>query len=86
MVRSNVSAVLRLTVSSTFVDCWTGRSGRLLAIQNTTSVDAGDAIGIGKVGSVAHQPAGRDKFGQTVDRRHTKACCEGSKLVELTIR
>src|SRR5215469_13542452 len=59
--------------------------GWLLAFQNTTSVDADNAIGVGKIRSVTHQPAGRDKLGQSMDRRHTKACREGSEVIELTV-
>src|SRR5215469_13631954 len=59
--------------------------GWLLAFQNTSSVDADNAIGVGKVRSVTHQPAGRDKLGQSMDRRHTKACREGSEVIELTV-
>src|SRR6516225_1343561 len=38
--------------------------GRLLAVEDSTSIDADEAIGVGKVRSVAHQPTGRDKLTQ----------------------
>src|SRR5215469_12117067 len=59
--------------------------GWLLAVEDSTSIHADEAIGVGKVRSVAHQPTGRDKRSQGMDRRHTKACRESSKLTQLTI-
>ena len=59
--------------------------GWLLAVEDSTSIDADEAIGVGKVRSVAHQPTGRDKLTQGVDRRHTNACRKRSKLTQLTI-
>jgi hypothetical protein len=40
--------------SSTFVDCWTGKSAAL-AFENPAGIDAGLTIGVPKIGSVAHQ-------------------------------
>ena len=59
--------------------------GWILAVEDSTSIDADEAIGVGKIRSVAHQPAERDKLAQCMDRRHTKACRERSKLIQLTI-
>ena len=37
-------AVLRLMISSIFVDCWTGRVGRLFPFENTSGVNAGETV------------------------------------------
>ena len=59
--------------------------GWLLAVEDSTSIHADEAIGVGKVRSVAHQPTGRGKLTQGMDRRHIKAGRERSKLIQLTI-
>jgi hypothetical protein len=50
-------AVLRLTISSTFVDWITGKSARLLAFENTAGVEANQTVNFRKTGSIACEAA-----------------------------
>jgi hypothetical protein len=47
--------------------------GRLLALENAAAVDAHQAVHVGKIASVAHQAAGRDKLALVGNRRHRVA-------------
>src|SRR5262245_47601836 len=59
---------------------------RFFAIENTTSIDPGLTIGIGKVGSIAHQTAGFGKFVPLIDRRHRMTCRQHDKLLTPAIK
>ena len=67
--------------SSTFVDCWTGRSAGLVALENPTSVDADVTVCIGKTGAVAHQSAGRGELAPLIDRRYRMARRQSDELI-----
>src|SRR5215471_19117436 len=58
--------------------------GRLLALENPTDIGADQAIGIGKIGSVAHQAAGRDELAQKVNSGNRMTRCQGDELVAPT--
>jgi len=52
--RPSTLAVLRLIISSTLVDCWTGRSAGFSPFENPTRVDTGRTVCIGKTAPVTH--------------------------------
>jgi hypothetical protein len=58
---------------------------RLRAFDNSTDVNAGSAIRIGRTASVAHQTAHLDEFAQIVDREHRVARRESDKLTALAV-
>ena len=66
-------AVLRLMTSSNLVGCMTGRSAGFSPLRIAAGIDAGLTIRIGNARSIAHQPAGRGKFAQRIDRGHRMA-------------
>src|SRR5262245_55731418 len=49
---------------------------RLLALEYSAGIDAGLAVRIGYARSVAHQPAGLDRFAPGIDRSHRVACSQ----------
>jgi hypothetical protein len=46
---------LRLMISSTFVDCCTGKSARLFALENPADIDTGPMIRVPDAAAVTHQ-------------------------------
>src|ERR1700730_1749119 len=48
--------------------------GGVLALENAAGIIASEAIGVGDVGSVAHQPASHYSFAPWVDRGNRVAC------------
>ena len=78
-LRPSALAAFRLITSSTFVDCWTGRSG-LLTFENAADIDAREAITGRKANSVAHQATSGDKLAHFRNCRKRMACRECAKL------
>ena len=57
-VNPSALAVLRLRISSTFVDCTTGRSGRLLAFEKAPGVETGQTVRLRNAASEPSDTAG----------------------------
>ena len=51
--RPSAFAVLRLTISSAFVDCWTGRSAAFSPL-GTAAIDPSQTVRVGNISSIAH--------------------------------
>src|SRR5215204_3248692 len=71
--RPSALAVLRLRISSTFVDCTTGRSAGFSPLRIRPGVDADLTVGVRKAASVANQAAGCGELAKLVDRGHRMA-------------
>jgi hypothetical protein len=55
--------------------------GRLVTLENPSGVDTSLTISIGEAGSIGDQPARRNVFAPTVDRRHRVLRGERNDLV-----
>src|SRR5262245_1559062 len=55
--------------------------GRFFTLEDLADVSASLAIGIRKVGSVAHQTAGCGEVPQIMDRGNRMACCERDEWI-----
>ena len=81
MVMPSALAVLRLMTSSTFVDCWTGRSAGFSPLRIRQVSDAGSTVRIRKVfASVADEAAGCGRRAIQQDRGYGMAECQCGKL------
>ena len=76
ILRPSAFAVLRLTTSSNFVGCWTGKSAGLAPLRIARSVDAELPVGIGDAHAIAQQSAGDRVFAELIDGRQALPCRE----------
>ena len=74
IVRPRALAVLRLTMSSTLVDCTTGSSAGF-AFKNAPNIDADLPREIGEIAAVAHEAASGRERAKDKDRRQRVAHC-----------
>ena len=69
-MRPSALAAFMLMTNSMRVDCCTGRSAGLLALEDETGIDAKLAIPVVDVGAVAHQTAGAHVIGELKHREN----------------
>src|SRR6516164_2909824 len=83
-VRPRALAVLRLTTSSNFVGCWTGRSAGLSPARNSTNIGPGLAPSLGEAASIADQAACLRELAPLIDRRNAMTCGQRHQLIAPT--
>ena len=67
--------------NSNLVDCSTGRSAGVLALENAPNVDTGLTISILDAGSVSHEPTRIGELAHFVDRGDGITCCQRDQLL-----
>src|SRR5262245_2788019 len=67
-VRPSAFAILRLRMSSAFVDCMPGKSSGFFALENPAGIDPDLVVTLLQVRAVAHQASGLGEFAPGVDR------------------
>jgi hypothetical protein len=80
MVKPSALAVLRLTMISTFARLPNRKLAGLLALEDLTSVDAGQTVRVGETSSIAYSSACRGKVTRLVDGYRITECQNGEFL------